>query len=98
LYKKHQRNVRLKNIIEATLKEERKYFMAFNEEMLMHNSDHYKTELQWTYFIGYLENNTSIYFFMPGSIYSCISFASAEIGNDNLEKVKGHSKKQCANP
>ncbi len=87
-----RRDNKIKSVINTSLTDRTEYYISFDQDKLVISSAASKTEMEWSYFKGYMENNSSIFLFPEGSIYSCYSFSSEEIGQQNVDNLKNISK------
>jgi hypothetical protein len=62
--------------------------ISFDAEKLTLITDSYKSEMAWTYYKYYDEDEISIYIIPETSLYHTVSFSTIEIGEENLAKLK----------
>lgn len=84
----------IKKIINEKQREEKDYYLSFDDQKLIVRAPDMKLELEWTFFKAYLENQVAIFLFPEGSLYSAYSFSPNEIGEQNLLELKEIAKRK----
>jgi hypothetical protein len=62
--------------------------ISFDLEKLTLITDSYKSEMAWTYYKYYDDDETTIYIIPDTSLYYTVSFSAIEIGKEHLGKLK----------
>lgn len=87
-YKIYRRNKWRNETIEYFSKNDTSAYISFDDEIFTAKTNHYNTEIKWSYFSYYAINKDCIFIIPSDNIYSSLYYSMNEIGIENFELLK----------
>lgn len=84
-YRAHQA---MRSVFENSLQQPIKEYLSFNEDNITISSSEFSSELKWSYYTNYLEDDSTLYLFKAGTPYTVVCFSVVEIGEEPLLVLK----------
>jgi len=78
----------IKKIIDDTLCTPGRHYLSFDTERIVVKTENQKLEYTWEYFTAYFDNESAIFLFPVGPLYSFLAFTDSEIGKQNVQVLR----------
>jgi hypothetical protein len=83
------RMIRWRNrYIETAFKSDTEYLLAFDDDKLIFSTPKYRSEVNWSYYRYYAEDEITVYIIPEANIYQTISLSSLEIDKEYFDLLK----------
>lgn len=88
IYKLFKRKVWRDKTLRYYSQNDKEFTFLFDDKRIYFETFTYKTELEWSYYSFFAENEDTVFIFPPHDIYAAIYYSKRELGAKNYEHLK----------